>query len=136
MDSHEFSNHEYKHHFIKSSNHIYQLYPQPCTHSCIHAHYKNWAHRNIWTKTKLTNRSHKQFTQNWHETMQKMGCNCIMLSLIKKSKLIQSGWFLQCNTLVLITRQFEYMRGNSNWLTHTNWMDNMMCLSHYQSLTS
>ena len=46
--------------------------------------YKNWAHRNLWTKTKLTNRSHKQFTQNWNETVQKMGCSCIMLSLIKK----------------------------------------------------
>ena len=44
--------------------------------------YKNWAHKNLWTKTKPTNRSHKKFTQNWHETVQKMGCSCIMLSLI------------------------------------------------------
>ena len=46
--------------------------------------YKNWAHMNIWTKIKLTNISHKQFTQYWHETVQKMDCSCIMLSLIKK----------------------------------------------------
>ena len=46
--------------------------------------YKNWSQKNLWTKTKLTNRSHKKFTQYWHETMQKMACGCIMLSLIKK----------------------------------------------------
>ena len=98
--------------------------------------YKNWAHGSLWIKTKLTNRSHKQFTPYWHETVQKIDCSYIMLSLIKKSKWIQSRWCLQCNTPVLITRQFEYMRGNLNWLTQSEWMDNWAWLNHYRSLTS